>query len=307
MKEESISKRVIRIKKEAANRLQSEIDINDQIVRDSLAKRPLSYSAMKSFQKSPSHFLEYITKPRTPATPAMIQGSIFDVMLLTPKDFDDKYHIMPKIDKRTKAGKEEYANQLDQAGDKFCITEEQFETSINMLESITKNKDAMYYINKFKFNQTKLEWTDHQTKLKCIGYTDGESDIEDQDYFMADIKSAASAEEDEFIRAAHKFGYHLQTGAYTSAAKQRYFKFPDFIHIVIESSAPYGVNVFRSSSEYIEQAQEEWHQTLIAFKYCLDNNLWHMSYDFHRLGLSYFAMNLPGYYRPKFGSLKKEN
>lgn len=303
---ESISKRLKELKKDAQKILKEQKITNDRIIKESLKKRPLSYSAMKEFQKSPQHFFAYITKERKPATPAMIQGSIFDVMLLTPDRFDDMYHVMPKIDKRTKVGKAEYANQLEICGDKFPITPEQFDTSINMLKSITKNEGAMDYINRFKFNQTKIEWKDHETGLNCIGYYDGESDIEDQDYFISDIKTAQDASEDKFIRDAHNYGYHLQTGAYTSAAKQRFFKFPDFIHIVIESSAPYAVNIFRASSNYLEQSQNEWHETLKAFKYCLENNLWHMSYEFHRLSVPYNQMNLPGYFKPKFGGLNSD-
>lgn len=305
MKEESISKTLKKLRKKAKSDLDQQMIENDRLVKALLKVRPLSYSAMKEFAQSPQHFIEYISKKRKDPSDAMIQGTIFDVMLLTPDDFEKTFHIMPKIDKRTKIGKAEYAHQLEICEGKTVITQEMFDTALAMLKSIVVNKDAMYYIDKFKFNQTKMEWVDHATKLKCIGYTDGESDIEDKDYFICDIKTARDGSENGFIRAAHDFGYHLQTGAYTSAAKQRFFKFPDFIHVVIENTSPYAVNVFRSSSEYIEQSQNEWHETLKAFKFCLENNFWHMGYEFHRLGVSYNQINLPGYFKAKFAKILK--
>ena len=280
--------------------------LND-LVEKEIQNRQLSYSSMKAFQKSPQHFVEYLFGEKKEKTPALILGSLFDIMLLTPERFEDAIAIMPEINRRTKAGKEEYESFLEASEGKLVVDEEMIETANKMIDSFLRNDDAMYYFERMKFKQVKVEWIDHATKLKCKGYYDGESDIEDPDYFISDIKTAADADEDEFIRSAYKFGYHLQTGAYTSAAKQRYFKFPDFIHIVIEKSEPFAVNVFRASKEYIAQSQENWHNTLKAFKYCRDNRLWHLGHEFHRLGLKYNQMNLPGYHKLKFGELHFEN
>lgn len=284
---------------------QDKIDY-DALVRETLVKRPLSYSSLKAFQNSPQHYIEYITKERTPPTDAMKQGLIFDVMLLTPWEFEKKFIVQPAIDRRTKAGKEAYADLLQAAEGKTIIKQDQYDIALDMVKSLFKNADAMKYVNRFKFAQNKIEWTDPGTKLKCIGYYDGESDVNDKDYFICDIKSAQDASEEEFIRAAHKFGYHLQAGGYTSAAKARYFKFPDFIHVVVETKKPYPVNVFRAPSKYIEQSQSDWTETLKAFKFCLDNNYWFMSYEFHRLALPYCETRLPGWYKPPFGGVRVE-
>lgn len=274
----------------------------DLLVRDTLKTRPLSYSSLKQFQKSPQHYIEYILKKRT-ATDAMYLGNLFDCILLTPERFEETYHVYKKIDGRTKAGKEQKLEIQDiwDSG-KVCVSEDMYYTAKKMVTSVLMDDDAMYYIDKFKYTQSKIEWTHKPTGLKSIGYYDGESDKEDKDYFIADIKSAADASEWKFIKQAHDLGYHIQAGGYTMGAKIKYFKFPDFVNIVVESSAPYGVNVLRATKEYLELAQNEYEQSLVAFKYCLDNNLWHKSYSFIRFdSLRYAQLTLPSYFKPKFG------
>ena len=285
--------------KEEQDKLRTRLDL---LVRETLKTRPLSYSSLKQFQKSPQHYIEYITTKKE-ASDAMFLGNLFDCILLTPERFEKTYYIYNKIDGRTKAGKEQKLELQAIWDDGFvCVPQEMYDKALKMVNAVLMDDDAMYYIDKFKYTQSKIEWTHKETGLKSIGYYDGESDKDDQDYFIGDIKSAADASEWKFVKQAHDLGDHLQAGGYTLRAKKKYFKFPDFVNIVVESSAPYGVNVLRATKEYIEAAQNEYEQTLVAFKYCLDNNLWHKSYSFVRFDhLRYAALTLPSYFKPKFG------
>lgn len=287
-------------KKKAVDELEERRAENDRLVRKTLETRPLSYSSIKNFIKSPQHYIEYITAERKPDTDATRLGKLFDIMLLTPEKFEKIYRIFNKaVGTGSRATNSEAKEKAEEDG-VVLIDQELYDKALDMVSSVLNDKDAMYYIDRFKFTQGRLEWTDPETKLRCIGYTDGESDVEDTDYFICDIKTTSDGEENKFIRDAHNFGYHLQEGAYTHCAKVRYFKFPDFIHITIDSKSPYAVNVFRATAEYTEQSQKEWTAALVAFNYCLKENLWHLGYSFHRLGVPYFQMRLPAYNRPKF-------
>lgn len=295
-------KELKRLKEDRIKDLETQKAENDRIVRESLKTRPLSYSSMKAFAKSPQHFIEYITAERKPDTDATRLGKLFDVMLLTPERYEKIYKIFVKAKGTGSKKINDEAKALAEAEGLTLIDADLYDKALAMVKSVLLDEDAMEYISRFKFAQTKMEWIDPETKLKCVGYLDGESSVDESDYFICDIKTTADGEEFKFVRDAHNFGYHLQAGAYTHAAKVRYFKFPSFIHVTIDSKEPYAINVFRGTSEYIEKSQNEWTNTLIAFKYCLDNNLWHLGYSFHRLGVQYFQMNLPAYFRPKFGS-----
>ena len=42
------------------------------ITREMLEDRPLSFSSLKEFAKSPKHYMDYISRPKTPPTDAKI-------------------------------------------------------------------------------------------------------------------------------------------------------------------------------------------------------------------------------------------
>lgn len=263
--------------------------------------RPLSQSSLKQFRKSPQHYIEYITREEPETKAVWVIGNLVDMMLLTPDGIDNRIAISPTFNLRTNQGKADKLAFIEASNGKLVVTQEQMDTALMCVKFVWKDEDAAYYLDRVKYTQTKLDWMHKETGLKQTGYLDGESDPEDSNYFILELKTAADASTNKFIRDAHNFGYHLQAGGYTLGMKKKFFRFPDFIHLVIETSAPFAVNVFRADSKYLEQAQNEYHNTLLAFKYCIDNKEFHKTYNFHRFNTRYQRMELPGYFKPTFG------
>ena len=63
----------------------------------------LSVSALKAFNRSPNHYIQYLTGPRK-ASKAMAFGSALHCAVLEPDEFDSRYALAPKLEKRTPAG-----------------------------------------------------------------------------------------------------------------------------------------------------------------------------------------------------------
>ncbi len=70
---------------------------------------------------------------------------------------------------------------------------------------------------------------------------------------------------------------------------------------MIETTEPFAVNVFRADSKYIELAQKDYLDTLMAFRYAIDNKEFTKGYAFNRFMIPYDTLELPGYFRPYFG------
>ncbi len=69
----------------------------------------VSKSDLDLIARSPAHYRAQKAAPRE-ATPAMIIGSAFHTATLEPEKFDLEFAVAPEgIDRRTKAGKEEWA------------------------------------------------------------------------------------------------------------------------------------------------------------------------------------------------------
>lgn len=280
----------------------SEPEDFSELVRAKVENDGVSYSALKRFRESPLSYVNYLIEPFE-KTPAMLLGDLVDVLVTQPDKFFESFFIIPEeINRRSNEGKGLYLAYLKEADGRVIIENEMFEKAVKMVEALLKNKDTLFYLDRAVKKQEWINFVHPETGLKCRGIIDLESEEEPATYshFIADLKTAASADEDEFGRQAYKLWYNGQFGFYTLGYKVKKFQFPEFYHIVVESSAPYNTNVFRVDPEEIKEAQKEVHNTLMAFKFCLDNNLWHKSYGWLRREVHYTSLKKPGYYKPKF-------
>ena len=66
------------------------------------------------------YWATYVDPERMPFQPtdAMRQGSLVDCLITEPQNFDRKYVVAPKCDRRTKAGKAEWADAQELARSK---------------------------------------------------------------------------------------------------------------------------------------------------------------------------------------------
>ena len=92
----------------------------------------ISASGLKEIYKnSVYHFL----KRKFKESPAMKLGTAVHQAILEPHDFWNIYHVIEKIDKRTKAGKEEYQKQIEISDGKILLEHDVYE----IIEAIKKD------------------------------------------------------------------------------------------------------------------------------------------------------------------------
>lgn len=239
-----------------------------------LKKRPLSYSSLSAFAKSPEHYIHYLTAPRK-TTAALMMGSLIDCLVLTPERYESTYVIMPNFDLRKKGQKEAMAEWVEANKGKTHIEQWQLDDARLIRDKIYKNPISAYLLSTKKSVQKQLKWIDKDTGLPMIAYLDLECEAA-----IADLKSAASADPKEFARASMNWNYPLQDGVYTSGYNAIYHKHPPFYNIVIEKEQPLGVSCLKATADYIEYGKQQFHKLLQEFKYCMEENLFHCSYEF---------------------------
>jgi hypothetical protein len=273
-----------------------------------IKNKVLSYSSLKQFKRSPEHFVHYLNSKFT-QTPAMVFGSLLDKMVLTPGTWEEDFVVKPEKNALLKDLVEEYGKELgrikydNQKADyqkwvelnagKTFVTQEQIDTAKIITEKVFANEAAMELLNRITETQRRVEFTDKETGLKVCGYEDGKGVG-----LIMDLKSCQSAEPEDFLRQALKLGYHLQAGVYTEAEKHIGFEFPEYYFLAVETSEPYGIAVMRASEEFIELGKVELRSLLDNFKYCLDNKLFHQSYEF-RNKFGPIILDLPYYMKKK--------
>jgi len=130
-------------------------------------KRPLSYSSLKHMLKSPLHFA-YNRMHRKPPTDAMIFGNLLDCLLLEPEKFKARYVIMPEINRRTTAGKEEYADLMEEMANNrtTAVNPEDVERAKLIVEAVKTNPKTKWLYEATTSVQKKLVWTDKKNRAR---------------------------------------------------------------------------------------------------------------------------------------------
>ena len=228
----------------------------------------ISSSNLKTFMRSPAHYRVSKDEHKEP-TPAMNFGSAFHSIAL---GFPDEVAIIPDINKRTKAGKEEWLLFQESNSDKYLIKTEEMTQINGMVESIKHHKFARKLLeSKTAQNEVSGFFVDHGTDLPCKI----RPDILDRDMaIISDLKSCVDASFDEFSKTVFNFGYHY------SAAWYRYgFQMIEgydcaFVLIAVEKTPPYGVNTYPMEGRAIKIAQEKIGGVMGPLADCFKKDKW---------------------------------
>ena len=100
------------------------------------AKDGVSSTDLKRIAKSPAHFRYWKDNPQED-TPALLFGRAVHKYALEKDDFFSEFAVAPNVDRRTKAGKEEFALFEAECVGKDVITADDF-------EKIKEMRDVLY-------------------------------------------------------------------------------------------------------------------------------------------------------------------
>ena len=203
----------------------------------------ISASGLKLiYKKSVYHYLK--RKPFESA--AMAFGSAVHAAILEPDTFFDQYHIMPKIDRRTKEGKAAYAIEQKKAGDKLLLTPEDYDKIEAILDNYRNNDLAQKYCKGVieLSHYTKHNNLDVRVRPDCLNV------VED---YISDVKTCQDNAPVAFRRDIYKYGYHLQAAFYMDMLGINNFKF-----IAVETNYPFSIEVYTLSDEMLEAGRNAW-------------------------------------------------
>ena len=227
----------------------------------------ISASGLKEiYKKSVFHFLNRKFKE----SPAMKLGTAVHQAILEPYDFHDIYHITEKIDKRTKAGKEEYKKQNEIAEGKIVLESDIFYIIEAIKESYKKNKLAQKYCS----GQMELS---HYSQMDGIDVRVRPDCINTMSNFISDVKTCQDNSPAAFKRDVYNWGYHLQAAFYMDVCNIDNFKF-----IACQTKFPYTVEVYTLDEKDIEFGRMGYKNALRQWKKYLETGI-QTSYDWHNI------------------------
>ena len=217
----------------------------------------LSNSAMGALSMSPAHMRLWLSSSFD--SDALRMGRLVHQAVLEPQEYKA---VVFAGDRRTKAGKAEYAELIESGAEIVSASEAAIIQGI--VDAVRADSVAEGIISGAKSIEEPCFWTDEESGAECKG----KADIVSPDGFIWDLKTT-SKPASEFKYTLNRWDYDRQAAFYMDG-----FKAPGFGWIVVEKSAPYGVRVYRASGETISRGRDKYKPLAAVYARCVLMDEW---------------------------------
>lgn len=236
------------------------------------ASAGVSRSALMAMTKTPYHYYyEYLSGKARPreATPAMITGELVHTLVLEPLKYRDKFYVMPKLDKRTTAGKQLHAACLLEKDFRITVSEDQVEEANAMANGVRENSVANVLIMENGKVEQSIYFTHEPTGLQCKVRPDSWTGS-----VIVDLKTSADAGFRGFQSSAYKYGYYLQAGMIYCGLKSIGIDMESFVFVVVEKSPPYATAIYTLDPDALDFGVNQFNELMARLKHCCSEDKW---------------------------------
>ncbi len=188
--------------------------------------RPLSYSSLKEFRKSPLHYIEYVTQERRSTAP-MVEGKVFEALLMGQR-MEDLFvpfsRPEPERDFRTKANQQarNEARAAAQASGRDAIEDQDLDRIQRIVDQAWRHP-FMRHLRRYRYRQPDEKVIiEKRTRLKVLGKADL---CYQRSRIGVDIKFVHSIAEFEQHLFGRSYQYWLQAAVYSLVYGYREFYF----------------------------------------------------------------------------------
>jgi hypothetical protein len=232
---------------------------------DYLAIEAVNSSLLKDVAMMSLAHAQY-NKTHPKESDAMAKGKLFHTLVLQPEKFRSEYIKAPKVDRRTKAGKEQWADFLEEAQAKTPYAGEDYAEVFAMRKKIYEHPAAIQFVQNGKAEVTCV-WEDKPTGLLCKA----RGDYEHRNFYtIVDLKSTRFASPSGFSREMRQFGYHIQAAFYTDGWKTVTGENHDFVIVASEKTPPFCCACYLVNEYTIEAGQKAYRDALDIYAEALE-------------------------------------
>lgn len=232
----------------------------------------ISRSELFKISRSPMHFKYSMENPEDSASLAF--GRALHKYILEKDDFYNDFIVLPEINRRTKAGKEEYERYQMEAFEsgRELVSRADMTVIMEMYAAVMGHPLAKQLLT--GEHEKDFFWTDDGTGEKCKCRPDCLTEYNGQKYIV-DYKSTDSCEDGHFERSCRKYGYKFQAGMYTEGVFQNTFEQYGFIFVAQEKKAPYAVRVYFCTPEFVAQGYDKFRELIGIYHSCRETGNWY--------------------------------
>jgi hypothetical protein len=230
--------------------------------------------------KTPFHLRSYLDSPPSGSSPALVMGSAVDTLVFEPELWDKEFVIAPEINRRTNAGKEEWAKLISECANsnRTLISNAEHFQALQTAKAVRTNPVMVDLLANGKTQQTFI-WKDPSTGLLCKCRTDW---YDESTATIVDVKTALDASPEAFSKAIDKFGYHIQSAFYSDGVRACNKPVERFVFAVMEKpnkmdctvASPNLMAFYELSAEDMQDGQDDYTSSLAAINFCVMTGEW---------------------------------
>lgn len=235
----------------------------------------ISKSGLDLIAKSPLHYwARYLDPKRAPRheTPAMVTGTAIHTAVLEPARFAAEYRVAPAVDKRTTAGKADWAAFVAdcEANNLTPISIGDLEIA-NSISDVVRSHHTATELFGAGVPELSMFWEDQQTGVLCKCRPDWMADGN----ILVDLKSTVDASPEGFAKSAFNYRYWVQAAWYLDGVEIATGTRPDaFVFVAFEKEPPYACGFYYATDEMIEAGRAEYRRVLDLYADSLKHQHW---------------------------------
>jgi hypothetical protein len=235
----------------------------------------LSSTNLKDLLKSPWSYWHNKHNQRT-ATPAMEFGSLVHTLILEPDNFANEYMVADKPKRTSKAGKAEYAELLEEAGERIWVSTDDFLKAQDSIYPLSQNPIVKSLLSGGKA-ESSVFWEDKKTGVECKAKADY---LNVDRGYIVDVKTTISlASEKPFLWTVSKYAYDLSASFYKKGFELATGKELDFYFVVIEKEPPFNFATYKISDELLRRGEAQYRQALHVYVDALERGKFDVPYN----------------------------
>lgn len=245
----------------------------------------MSVSKLKCLANDPVEFrMRYVDDPPTlkdVESDDFTYGSALHCLFLEPHLFDEQFAVAPKMDRRTKAGKQQYEQFVAQLGKRKMIEIDMYDEVVAAVQQLR----AQPLLNAL-MGATTQEWIERPIEfdLHGVNFQCKPDAIINPAKVILDLKTVRDARPQEFKHQVARLGYHLQAATYRQALHMLTGEWYRFIFVVIEkrtpgtSAMPFKIAYYELDADAIERGSMEMHSLIQDYSARKESQDWSIPY-----------------------------
>ena len=231
----------------------------------------IGHSLLLKYQNSPASYLAASQK-KFEATPDMVIGKLVHALMLEGEDaYKSRCVVPPEINKRTKAGREEWAQWVEHHKDRIVIDESADKKIREIVAAISPKLIAKNMLS------------NGHAELSCFARV-YESDLWIRvrpDYYLpdlnvvVDLKTTKCSNAEEFERDIFRYNYDMQAAFYMDTIKTATeFEVKGYYCLGVEKQIPFDAYPFRMDGEVLDLGRAKYAHYVRQHMDCIKANNW---------------------------------